>query len=218
MSFYVQRAKIAKNHHFNKDAKGIDRLVDFDYMGSAEFEGDYLFNMVKFLRNAGDLVFKEFTATTGSPSNHERTMYYCGPECFFENAVEEVNKKANGHTIGQKSKEFTGIYEAVKNSVGMFKPTNFLWFDLGIGCTPFVFGCFKEEVMRIFMELNKSFKPVNANDLRIGDIVTVQIDGEIEEVKVAGVSSSEDGDDKITVKTLQGKKKYTFNHYEVFQK
>ena len=81
--YLIQRAKFEK--HASKDAKGIDALLRFDYMGSAEFEFGALPKSLKRTREAID----QYTSFQYSFKGHPTKLVtvFCKKE-----AVEEVTQ------------------------------------------------------------------------------------------------------------------------------
>lgn len=95
--YLIQRAKFSK--HNNSDAIGIDRLLNFDYMGSAEFEFGALPKSLKRVReNISDYVqfnysFQDYTDKTITVLCKKEYEKYHVPAILEKLAIREIRLK-----------------------------------------------------------------------------------------------------------------------------
>ena len=199
--YYIQRYHVKDKERQKKanHVPTIGRLLDGDYMGSAEFEfgsvsrswSDMLENLPKIHRL--DLTFK------GSSVTKEVPMFVIAEESQLDSIKDELNKHLDGHRAGKLTKEYTGLWETFKHHYIDKQERTWGLVDLWLDVSPFlqterpnargaVFGLDPKLVIRVYMELLRAkLMKDKAPEVSIGDLVYVQRGTKIVEAKVTGI-------------------------------
>ena len=199
--YYIQRytVKTKVDQRETNNNPTIERFLDADYMGSAEFEfgsvsrswANMLENLPKIHRL--DLTFK------GSFVTKEVPMFVIAEESQLDSIKDELNKHLDGHRVGKLTKEYTGLWETFKHHYIEKQERTWGLVDLWLDVSPFlqteranargtVFGLDPKLVIRVYMELLRAkLMKDKAPEVSIGDLVYVQRGTKIVEAKVTGI-------------------------------
>ena len=199
--YYIQRYHVKDKERQKKanHVPTIERFLDGDYMGSAEFEygsvsrswANMIENLPKIHRL--DLTFK------GTSITKEVPMFVIAEESQLDSIKDELNKHLDGHRVGKLTKEYTGLWETFKHHYIVKEKRPWGLVDLWQDVSPFlqteranacgaVFGLDPKLVIRVYMELLRAkLMKDKAPEVSIGDLVYVQRGTKIVEAKVTGI-------------------------------
>ena len=199
--YYIQRytVKTKVDQRETNNNPTIERFLDADYMGSAEFEfgsvsrswANMLENLPKIHRL--DLTFKSSFVTKEVP------MFVIAEESQLDSIKDELNKHLDGKRVGNLTKEYTGLWETFKHHYIEKQERTWGLVDLWLDVSPFVrteranalgavFGLDPKLVIRVYMELLRAkLMKDKAPEVSIGDLVYVQRGTKIVEAKVTGI-------------------------------
>jgi len=203
--YYIQNYNYNQMQQFSTDKNTVDRFLDGQYMGAAEFEFGSCQDAWAFLR---ENAIKLFSIVVSGGSNRERKevkFYVITTDEGYERFKEHISIHLDGERIGRITKEHTGIYDKFFSSFRKQKFAN-AWLD--VSC--FVSRSFsnsehtdnaifftdeKQTALRTFLELKRQTQP----ELKVFDEVFCYKD--TSSFKICGLNE----DDSVSVKQKYSK-------------
>ena len=202
--YYIQRytVKTKVDQRETNNNPTIERFLDADYMGSAEFEFGTVnrswANMVENLPNIHrlDLTYRGIGLTKEVP------VFVIAEESQLDSIKDELNKHLDGNRIGKLTKEYTGIRETFKDTYIKQQERSYGHSNLWQDVSPFVqsanpdtrsvvFGLDPKLVIRVYLELLRTKLMLDKEPtVYIGDLVYVQRGAKVIKAKVVGIGKN----------------------------
>ena len=202
--YYIQRyhEKDKVDQRETNNNPTIERFLDADYMGSAEFEfgsvsrswANMLENLPKIHRL--DLTFKSSFVTKEVP------MFVIAEESQLDSIKDELNKHLDGKRVGKLTKEYTGLWETFKHHyiekqertwglVGLWQDVSPFVQSANPDTRSVVFGLDPKLVIRVYLELLRAKLMLDKEPtVYIGDLVYVQRGAKVIKAKVVGIGKN----------------------------